>query len=132
MHEHRPRAVVEAPLRVRLDVRRAHEVDRRRRGFRRAGRGILLRVEFGRKAAEIVDRARFCVDIRERRAARHPVRGDAQDRARLGQAFANRAPLTRPRVVLDRIHRTAVADEQRRHARCGAELVERFVHDGPQ
>ena len=44
-HQHRPGAVIEAPVLVRLEMGPAHEVDGRLRGVGRAGRGILLLIE---------------------------------------------------------------------------------------
>src|SRR5262249_3290900 len=64
-----------------------------------------------------------------------PMGGDAEDGLRLGQEYAHPLEAPAPGVVVDRIHRRAVPDEQDRHAlhdaRLDASMGTRMPADSP-
>ncbi len=80
-----------------------------------AGRGVGDLIQGLRKAVEIMDctrRFRGCYQ----HALGLPVRGNAEDGAGAGQPFAERGPGSRQVVVLQGVHRRAVADEKGGHS----------------
>ena len=81
-------------------------------------------VKLFRKAAEVVDRARLRHRGDARLVSRHPVGADAEDRFRGGKLLPERLPGLRERVVFDRVHRAAMADEEGGHPFGGGELCE--------
>nr|WP_281409990.1 hypothetical protein [Rhizobium sp. G21] len=132
LDQHRPGAVIEPPAIVAFRMAFLQEVDRRLSEIRRARSIVLLREQFRRKTAEIVDGLGIAADMHQRRPPRHPVGGHAENGFRRRQALADLAPAAAVVIVEDRIHRAAVPDEQRRHARrrgqIGKSVAER-CHD---
>src|SRR5262249_54376303 len=113
----RPRAVVEPPRVLEPDRYGTEQTlhAARERGI--PGRGVLDVVQLSGEAVEVVNGRRQIVD-RDGGEGDVPVRGDGEDRVRRRDLFAEPAPGARPGVVLERIERIAVAEEERRHARC--------------
>ncbi len=87
-------------------------------------RGVLHLEERARESSEIVDGLRTVVAGGER-PGNEPVRGDGQDGARLRQGRCDAPETLAPLVVLDGVHRRAMADEQDRQ---GRGLVGAFCH----
>jgi len=56
--------------------------------------------------------------------------GNAQNRARPGQRLAKRRPGAAVGIVLDGVHRIAMSDKQRRHARRRRQMGESVVQLG--
>ncbi len=115
LDQHRPGAVIQAPVLIRMHLERRQQGAYARRQRRIAGRRIAQVEQRLRKAAEIVDgrRRRHRGDAG---AMRGPVGGDDQDRARTRQDRAEPAPDAGVDVLFQRIHRAAVAEKYRRHA----------------
>ena len=115
MAQHRPGAAVQSPRKIRAHLQRLQQFAHAAHQAGIAGRRVLHLEQLAREAAEIVDRAR-----RRRRgdrgAGQVPVRRHRQHRARPRQALAERRPASAPVVVLQRVHRVAVPEEDRRHA----------------
>src|SRR5205085_176955 len=106
-----------SPRMVETDRDRSEELANARGELRVTGRGILHIEQRLRKTVEIMDRLRPR-HRRDRRAADEPVRGDCQDRLRLAGERAELPPGLGVAVVLERIHRAAVADENRGKTGC--------------
>ncbi len=115
VHEHAPGPVVEPPLVARRSAPIAQQLRHASRqpgvargGVRDAGKGV-------GEAIEVVDRLRpgggGGAGVRP-----VPVRRDGEDGAGRGQRLAERAEGAAPAVVLDGVHRGAVAHEEDGHA----------------
>ena len=117
VHEHRPGAVIEAPAAIHRDVHGREQLRDARRKLGGAGRGILHVVQL---AAEIRRSRGWCAAVA---IAVTAVAGRYQcaETQRMARGRGSAAPIAaqpaRPRVLLDRVHRVAVAEEHRRHAR---------------
>jgi hypothetical protein len=116
--EHGPGAVVQAPVLIvdpygRLNNAPADVL----RGRRRSGRGVLLVEELLWKAAEVVD-GPGAVHARHPPVVRKPMCGDAENqlgpRQALAELCAQSLPATAVFVVLDGVHRAAMAHEKDR------------------
>ncbi len=124
MHQHRPRAAIEAPAVV-VDpyARQLCDLGDLLREARIAWRRLLDLEELLREAEEVVDRPR----AGHRGDGPHadvPACGDDEDRARSRNAGPEGTPRRRISVRLERVHRAAVSEERgghslrrRRHAR---------------
>ena len=115
MTEHRPRPVIESPMFVGFDHSGREERLDLRGELAIARRGVSHFVKRPRESAEIVDRAGTLHGGHES-SRQIPMRGNANDRLRPRHALADRAPASRVGIVLDRVHRVAVAEENRRHS----------------
>ena len=115
MREHRPGAVVQPPALVLLYIDWCNQLAHARREVRAAGCRVLKLKQLLREAAEVVNGARP-VHRGDGRAARHPVGGHREDRLRFRQYFAEPPPGVGVAVVLECVHRAAVAEEHGRHA----------------
>ena len=113
--EHGPGAVIDAPT---VDVEphpdRLDDLGDLRGDVRCAGRRVLEGEQLVGEPEEVVDRAR----LRHRRhggVADVPVGRHAEDRPRPRQPRPQLSPRLGVAVQLERVHRAAVPDEQRRH-----------------
>jgi uncharacterized protein (DUF433 family) len=123
MAQDRPGAVIQAPFGG-FDGLSVQELRGRASVERCAGRGILDAVKFFREAGEVVDGFEPLACLHHD-AGREPVSGNDENRARkLGEIPAHLGERSRERIVLDRIGRAAVADENRRHSWAGGKLTE--------
>src|SRR5207237_1304259 len=107
--EHRPAAVVEAPGLIGGDCERREESLNARGELGISGCRIAHLVELAREAAEVVKGAGRC-HRRHGRERHVPVGRDREHRARAGEGRADRRPGARPGVLVQRIHRVAVAE----------------------
>ncbi len=114
MHQHRPDAVVETTAVVESDPVFSQERAHSLRELRLSGRGVLDLVQRPGETAEIVDRRRMRIG-RDPGALDEPVGRDREHRSRSGEEGCELAESAAPAVVLDGVHRRAVADEERRH-----------------
>ncbi len=112
VQEHAPAPVIEAPVGAQPGVR-SEQRRRPRRQLGRSRRRVLQLVERLGEAAKVVDGLGRAL-AGERRLLDEPVRRDAEHRARLCEALAERAEAAAPGVVVERVHRRAVADEEDR------------------
>ena len=115
MLEHGPGAVVEAPGLIEADIDGREELADASGECGVAGCRILHVEQRLRKAVEIVD-GLWLLHGGYRRAGGVPVRGDRENRFRFTDPRAELPPRLGVTVALERIHRAAVSEENRRHA----------------
>ena len=107
-----PCAVIEPPRVVELHVEWHQQFLHSARQHRIAGRRVLHLKKFLRKAAEVVNRPGRRRDSDDG-LGDVPVRGDRKDRFGLRCLLADPTPRLRVRIAADRVHRIAVAEENR-------------------
>ncbi len=120
----RPRAVVQTPFIIQLHPGGGDGFGDPRGGFRSAGGGIAVFFQRFWKPVKIVDRARLR-HPRDGRPLGEPVGGDGKNGLWFGQRLPQAFPVAGEGVIVERVFRRAVADEDNRHAPAGGRGMHR-------
>src|SRR6185369_17909 len=114
--------MIQSPPFIENDWQRSEQLLYSSRKFRVSGRWILNLVQRARESSKVVDRPGSSADS-NRSSGNIPMRRDRENPPWPGNPRSDRVPLPRVIILLDGIHRIAMAEEDSRHELWHSELL---------